>query len=324
MKTSEVEAATAVEPKKARNRSPNHPLLSLPKALERAKELYDEYGKHEVPIARAHLKWGYKEQSGLANQCVAALRAYGLLSVKGKGKGAPRKVELTDRADRIIRGAPNRLRLLQAAAREPVIHAELLQEYAEKGLPPNDILRTYLVWEREGGRFNEDVVDGFIERFRDSLRFAELEENGIIQGEKKDADDSGLDTLEDKTQTVTVGSYVQWTSRGVDQFQTPLRVVGISDDSQWVFVEGSPTGIAMNELTIQEPPKPPTSGDPPPSPYYKQPPPAGEGTHIRFPLSGGNSVEIRLNRRVSPSDFDRIKALVELSRDSLVEEEALD
>lgn len=43
-----------------------------------------------------------------------------------------------------------------------------------------------------------------------------------------------------------------------------------------------------------------------------------EEVYIRFPLSGGNAVEIRLERRVSRSDFETIKSLVELSKKSLI------
>ncbi|MEQ8789508.1 MAG: hypothetical protein RIC55_24655 [Pirellulaceae bacterium] len=43
------------------------------------------------------------------------------------------------------------------------------------------------------------------------------------------------------------------------------------------------------------------------------------GPCIVFPLSGGNVVEIRLRRKVSPKDFERIRQLVDLSEHSLVD-----
>jgi hypothetical protein len=43
------------------------------------------------------------------------------------------------------------------------------------------------------------------------------------------------------------------------------------------------------------------------------------GPYISFPLPGGNLIEIRLRSKVCKVDFDRIKALLDLSEDSLVE-----
>ena len=92
--------------KQTRHRSPNHPLISLRKAVGRASDLYWKYKRHEVPVATAHTTWEYKEHSGVANQCVAALKSYGLLEVSGKAKD--RKVKVTDRAERVTRKAPDR------------------------------------------------------------------------------------------------------------------------------------------------------------------------------------------------------------------------
>jgi len=49
---------------------------------------------------------------------------------------------------------------------------------------------------------------------------------------------------------VRVGSYVQWTSQGVAQFAPPRRVVSVSPDGQWVFVEGSGTGLPAGQVTV--------------------------------------------------------------------------
>lgn len=43
------------------------------------------------------------------------------------------------------------------------------------------------------------------------------------------------------------------------------------------------------------------------------------GPCIVFPLAGGNVVEIRLRKKVSPKDFERIRQLVDLSEHSLVD-----
>ena len=252
--------------KKSRDRSPNHPILSLSDALEKAQALHTEYGRHLVPVGRAHVKWGYKEHSGIGNQCVAALKSYGLLDVDGQAK--ERKLELTDRADRIIRNAPDRQALLEAAANEPAIHREILAEYGDKGLPPDDILRRYLVWERKGGRFNESVVDSFIKRFRATLEFAGLD-IGAATNKKTPVDSPKNGNGKDPSPQVRVGSYVQWTSDGQHRFPAPLPVVGISEDGDWAFVEGSQSGLPMSELTVETPPAPAAPKLPPANPFFK-------------------------------------------------------
>ncbi len=167
-----------------RVRSPNHPLISLKEAIERADQLYKEYGRHALPVAKAHEKWGYKEHGSIGNQCVATLKAFGLLDVEGQSE--KRKVALSERADRILRHAPDYSRLLKKAALEPQIHRELIEEYAKNGLPPNDLLRQYLVWERGAGKFNEDTVDAFIANFRETLGLAGIEGGDIIEGADTD------------------------------------------------------------------------------------------------------------------------------------------
>ncbi len=53
------------------------------------------------------------------------------------------------------------------------------------------------------------------------------------------------------------------------------------------------------------------------NPNYR--PPVASGPTIEFPMPGGNSIEIRLKKPVSKKDFERIKQLVDLSEDSLVQ-----
>jgi hypothetical protein len=45
-----------------------------------------------------------------------------------------------------------------------------------------------------------------------------------------------------------------------------------------------------------------------------------EPIEIRFPLQGDNSVEIRVKNRMSARDFERVKELLNLASDGLVNE----
>lgn len=252
--------------KRTRHRSPNYPMIGLRKAVERAGQLHAKYKRANVPIHLVQSEWGYKPYSSVGNQCVAAVKSYGLVDVEGDGKA--RKVRVSDAAYRILGKSPDCQDLLQKAALGPPIYAELWQKYEGEDFPDDSLIKHYLVWDREEGTFNQDAVDGFIENFRDSLRYAGLLSADIMEGEA--APEKGGNG----SSSVSAGDFVQWTSAGVDQFPEPLRVTCISDDGQWAFIEGKVTGVPVNELSIQKP-----KGElqqPPPNPFYKpadSPPP---------------------------------------------------
>jgi hypothetical protein len=46
-----------------------------------------------------------------------------------------------------------------------------------------------------------------------------------------------------------IGDFVQWEIGGQIQFSDPRRIREFSSDGQWAFVDGSPTGMKIEELT---------------------------------------------------------------------------
>jgi hypothetical protein len=49
---------------------------------------------------------------------------------------------------------------------------------------------------------------------------------------------------------VTIGDLVQWTVNGMDQFPEPKKVRLVSECGEWCFVEGSFTGLPVEQLTV--------------------------------------------------------------------------
>lgn len=291
-------------PQGKKTRSPNHPLVSLPKAIERVGQLFRKYSSHDVPLEPLHGLWGYKAGSAAGDQCVAALNSYGLIRVTGKGKS--RRVTISEAGERIIRNAPDRATLIQTAALRPRIHQEVWGHYEGKQLPPDDLFRQYLVWDRpKGKRFNEDVVGNFIARFRESLEFAGLSTDHVNDKIEENGDTEDRDEPPVDPPQVAVGNFVQWTSGGADQFPEPRRVIGLSEDGQWAFVDGNPTGLPMNELTTVPTPAPTTSAQatPPANPFSRVQHP-GVATE-RMALNEG-PVELTMPEKLEPesvSDF---------------------
>lgn len=58
-----------------------------------------------------------------------------------------------------------------------------------------------------------------------------------------------------------VGDHVQWTSLGVDQFETPKRIESIQEHEgkQYAMLEGEKGGVPLDQLSKQELPEPPTA-----------------------------------------------------------------
>jgi hypothetical protein len=306
---------------RTKDRSPNYPVMDLGRAIEKVTILHGEFGRHEIPVKLAYQRCGYKSR-GAGSQCIAALKAYGLVNVTGRSND--RKVTVSGEGSRIIRNAPNRAVLLKAAALKPPIYKELLDRYHDKGgVPVDELLKQYLVWDRPEPRFNERSVGGFIADFRATLKLANLSVADIINDEEED------DGEQEEHETLVPpkpGDYVQWTSQGVDRFE----------DSQ--------TGLPMTELAVQDAPTCAQAplpakviATPPVNPFFQSRvggaaavgqakasmvgETIGDGPFISFPLPGGNVIEIRLRNKVTPAGFDQIKQLVELSKSSLVEEE---
>ena len=59
------------------------------------------------------------------------------------------------------------------------------------------------------------------------------------------------------------GDLIQWTAHGVDQFPEPKPITGISDCGGFCFVEGSATGIPVDQVAVM-PTRPPDLGARPP------------------------------------------------------------
>lgn len=219
---------------RTKHRSPNYPAISLQRAIALADAIHSRDRMAKIPIAVAHDRLKVKRHSGLGNQLIAAMKAYGLLKVDGTGE--KREVQLTERAHRIVLKASDRGEMIQKAALEPAINKKLWGKYGPTGLPQNDVLREYLIWDL---KFNPDTVASFIKDFSDTVRFAKLADEDIIKTE---------DDLAEQIQDIEVGDYIQWMSDGVEQFFRPMQVINVVDGH--VFVEDSSTGIPMNEATV--------------------------------------------------------------------------
>lgn len=250
----------AVAQKAPKTRSPNYPFLSLRDAASKIKPLFDAMRRHATGVEVAVKAMGYSPKSSSGRLAMAAMRAFGLLDDAGTGM-----VQLSHRALDIgidsRESSPEWRKAVRDAALSPMVHQKLWERY-HADLPSDDELRRYLIREL---KFNDNVVGQFISEYKETLDFSGLAKS-----------DMGVENgLDESTTEIKVGDYVQWTSAGVDQFSAPRRVLEIAgENGEWAFVEGSPTGIPMNQLTVVDQPSPAAPAVPPVNPFHAKIPAA--------------------------------------------------
>jgi hypothetical protein len=184
-------------------RSPSYPALDLGAALERTRVLYEAERRYSVALEVALRRLGYNSlKSGGGQVTIAALRYFGLIDTEGTGDS--RRVQVTDEAEAILLDtrpdSRERDRRIQEAALRPPIHAELWQEYRERGLPSDENLRFELVRNRG---FTTTGADDFIQEFRRTLEFAGFLTAGRANVSDENQDDTGAGAEETRKPSET-------------------------------------------------------------------------------------------------------------------------
>jgi hypothetical protein len=227
--------------RKQRLRSPAYPYINLETAIARAQAFYDIEIRSAVPITLAAKDWGYEAKSSAAMQTAAALMSFGLMS--DEGTGDKRKVRLTQNALKILLDkrpdSIERAALIKQAALAPKIHQQIWEKLG--GGVSDGALRHSLIFEWNPP-FNENSVDGFIREFRDTIAFAKLAESDKVATEDGSNEESRSAAYVPK-----LGDYVQWESQGALQCE-PVKVLRISTDGAFAFVEGTSTGLPVQQL----------------------------------------------------------------------------
>jgi hypothetical protein len=233
-----------------RQRSPAYPFINLKVALDRAKEFYDKEKRNASSVSVAVTHWGYAQKSSGGIQTIAALKAFGLMKDSGSGDG--RSVQLTDEALRILldqrERSTERATLVKSAGLLPHIHSALWKRWGRDNMPSDANFRHELLFTY---KFNEDSIDAFIRQYKATISFAELNSSDTLSVKATDKESAEEDTQDGYVPKV--GDFVQWEPGGILQFKEPKRIVRLSTDGHFGFVEGSSTGLPIGELTKQEP-----------------------------------------------------------------------
>jgi hypothetical protein len=223
-----------------RVRSPNYPAISLPEAITRAKTIHEAEQHLAAPkeVIAKHL--GFGGLNGGSSRIISALTKYGLLEeVSGD------KVKVSPLAISILHptSPAEKASAIKEAASKPPLFSEIASEW--NGVKPSDAnLRTYLIRRN----FAADALDRVILAYKDTIE--------LVTSPEKPYNKPASNV--DKTPpAVKVGDHIQWEQGGVLRLPQASRVVWVSDDGRWLRIEGSPTGIPMDEARVVESPPPP-------------------------------------------------------------------
>lgn len=191
-------APTQPATKRVKHRSPSYPNIDLPKALQRAQQLWDRAGKHAAPLESALKAWGYSAKSSGGLQTVSSLKQYGLIEDSGTGWG--REVVLTKAAQELLVYGANKesqefKERVKAAALRPKVHAKLWQKYGGE-LPDDSVMLPFLKLDLG---FSDEAALDMLKRLHATFAFADISNSAPGPAEKEDSIDIGQEQVEEES-----------------------------------------------------------------------------------------------------------------------------
>jgi hypothetical protein len=154
------------------SRSPTYPSIDLRSAIERARVVFQEVGRHPTSVEVIAKIWGYKSTSGTFKANVAAVRAFGFLEAHADGRHRLEKLSpaALDIVADFPQGSEPWQEAVKTSALRPRIHQSMWERYSHH-LPADDELRRHLVREKS---FTDAAVGDFIKQYKSTLEFAQL------------------------------------------------------------------------------------------------------------------------------------------------------
>ncbi|ODA67898.1 hypothetical protein A7A08_01065 [Methyloligella halotolerans] len=298
----------------ARMKSPKYPNFPLAKAISHVQKILDADGTVPLPreVIAKHL--GYSGLSGASDATIATIVQFGLLERTGKAE-----MRLSQLAMDILvpENENQRQNAINRAALNPTLFTDIWNHF-DKRVPSPEALRAYLL-RRD---FNSRAIDPVMRSFEPTIAMLKqqsaTESGGVDDAE---SEESSLPPDEDDVPlgvSASVGDYVQWESQGVLQFRQPKRVRWVSDDGDWVAVDGSNTGIPMSEISIE---KPPHDARPPTPPAVEDVQQVGFTEWFRAKVGADKLITINYKGKddIGPREIEKMIAILEAQKAALEE-----
>ena len=275
-------------------RSPAYPYIDLAKAVANAKKIHSIAKGHSVDVESLFKQLGFNGMTGSARKTLAAMKYYGLVEQTHGSKEA----KLSERSMRIIHGvdgSKEQQDAIKEAFLSPSIYAYCWDTWGSDDID-DAFMKSHLILKKG---FNDSTVMGFISNYKASRNFADIAQNDHLDYDKDD------------TFPPKIGDFVQWESQGVLQFPQPKQVKEVFVDDGYLIVEGSSTGVPIDEVTIEEQPvasPQPNAGRIPQKPQHQQggvthPPIGANMRQETFTLSD-SEILIQFPSEISEEDFE--------------------
>lgn len=169
-----------------KTRSPNHPAMPLPEAINMAQKLWDAEKRTAVDGETAAVALGFGGLNGKVRVMVGALRQYGFLA-----KGKPGLVQLSDLAINILHGGEEqRANALKQAALNPPVFKGLAQSHLAAS---ETAIKLHLITTKG---FSEDGALRAAKSFRATMALAKHSALGYHEGESDDTPEADMTGLE--------------------------------------------------------------------------------------------------------------------------------
>ncbi|TPI48842.1 hypothetical protein FJW05_05675 [Mesorhizobium sp. B2-9-1] len=291
--------------------------MSLPKALAHTRSIHTADRRNAIDREVAVKHMGYSGLSGASDKALGSLAHYGLLEKAGKGQ-----TRVTQLAVDILHpdSDSSRKKALLEAAYKPDIFSEIRDRFPD-GHPSEGALKSWLMREN----FLDRAIGPVVASYMETCRYLEQEQAFESGGASADAGEE-LDLPNVQTPVTTegktfggakVGDFVQWESQGALQLPKPLRVRLVSDDGNWIAVEGSQTGIPMGEVIVESKavPAPPSA----PIFAYAQDahvaaPEQGEVEWMRNRVGQETNVRLMVKGEMGPKEIGKLIKLLEAQK----------
>lgn len=242
------------------------PFINLNKALERARAIFDnDKGGKGLQMPVAFAAWGYSDKSSGGFQTVSALKQYGL--VDDEGSKEDRSVVLTEagRTYFLTEIEADKAELRHKFAKSPQLLSHLLNLW-EGGTVEDAVARTYL---KTTLGMNEQSARSALGIYKSNLTHLSAKASGKPPQQKSEIEDSHPQDGGVSFGNARVGDIIDWEANGIVGNPEPMKVVGVSDDQAWVFVEESDTGLPMEQVIVREADAPPPRAAAPANPFKK-------------------------------------------------------
>ncbi|WP_024340906.1 hypothetical protein [Bradyrhizobium japonicum] len=292
-----------------RVQSPGYPNISLSKAIARVRAIHTADRRNPIDREVAAKHMGYSGQSGASDKMLASLAHYGLLEKAGKGQTRVSQLAVDILHPESSEGYKA---ALKEAAYSPSIFEEIRDRFTD-GHPSEQALRSWLTREN----FINSAIGPVTEAYMENCRFLEqegaFESRGPSNQQGRELAASGEERDERPSfGGASVGDLIQWESGGALQFETPKRVRFVSEDGNWVGVEGSQTGIPMNEVIVEQ------KGSPPPPFIPMEKPGAalspGESEWMRNKVGKDTNVRLLVEGEMGPKEIGKLIKLLQAQK----------